>query len=71
VTARRSACWRVLASDVARGQVTVSEYAELRCDAVTLLDGERAAPPEATPGRGIDDPRRLVTQTLLWRLLVK
>src|SRR5215831_8347520 len=42
--------------DVAGGAVPGDQFPQCRRDVVALIDGERAPPPEAAAGRGIDHP---------------
>src|SRR5215470_18011408 len=51
--------------DVAGGTVAGDQFPQRRRDAVALIDRERAPPPEAAAGRGVDHPRRLTPVGLL------
>src|SRR5215831_16776337 len=51
--------------DVAGGAVPGDQFPQGRRDLVALIDGERAPPPEAAAGGGVDHPRRLTHVGLL------
>src|SRR5215831_11091702 len=51
--------------DVAGGAVPGDQFPQCRRDVVALIDGERAPPPEAAPGCGVDHPWRLTLVGLL------